>query len=334
MSFKDLIGNDRIKHILTSYMRQEIIPYSMIFTGPHSGDLLTFALAFVKAVNCLTHKDDFCGECQNCREIDRGMFMDLKVLEPDGQFYKKEQISYLIEDNSRRPIKGEKKVNLLTEAHRMNENSANAFLKVLEEPAQDNIFILLTTNLSGLLPTIRSRCQILKFSPLPRAEIEKYLLAQGYDPDRALLLSHLCQCNIEGILSEDFDGLMEKRGKVLADLTSLLSGKGVEDILLDLSARSRSRENFIDYFRRLVNLISLMLRDIMILKIDKDNPNIINIDYKGTLMTLSDTIGIEKLLFLIRKMEYLLRDIQRNLNTKVLIIEFIKSYQAKEVGDV
>jgi len=334
MSFKDLIGNDRIKHILASYIRHEIIPYSMIFTGPHPADLLDFALAFVKAVNCLTHKDDFCGECQNCREIDRSMFMDLKVLEPDGQFYKKEQISFLIEDNRRRPIKGEKKVNLLTEAHRMNENSANAFLKVLEEPAPDNIFILLTTNLSGLLPTIRSRCQILKFSPLPRAEIEKYLLAQGQEPARAFLLSHLCQSNIGGILSEDFDELMERRVKVLADLTSLLSGKGVEDILLDLSARSRSREQFIDYFRRLVNLISLLLRDIMILKIDRDNPNIINIDYKNTLMTLGESIGIEKLLFLIRKMEYLLRDIQRNLNTKVLIIEFIKSYQVKEVSDV
>jgi hypothetical protein len=96
--------------------------------------------------------------------------------------------------------------------------------------------------------------------------------------------------------------------------------------LLALFKLSRSREKFLEYFREQVNLLSLMLRDIMVLLIDPSNQNIINVDYKENLMTLSRYITIDKTLFLIRKMEYLLRDIQRNLNTKVLILEFIKSY--------
>ncbi len=334
MAFNDLFGNERIKHILVSYLKNDIIPYSMIFFGPGSADLLGFAVAFAKAINCLNSRDDFCGQCQHCVEIDREIFLDLKVLAPEGQFYKKEQITFLIEDNYKKPLKGRRKVNILVEAQRMNENSANAFLKVLEEPASANTFILLTSNLNGLLPTIKSRCQILKFSPLSRAEIEQYLVHQGCDPEQAGLMSYLCQSNLETGLNGDLDEFLDRRARVLSDLTKLITGRGVEDILLDLSQRSRTREKFIDYFRGLVNLISLLLRDIMILKIDKDNKNIINIDYRDRLMDLSEYLAIEKIFFLIRKMEFLVRDIQRNLNSKVLILEFIKSYVSREVDDV
>ncbi|MCK5055711.1 MAG: hypothetical protein KAT34_03600 [Candidatus Aminicenantes bacterium] len=329
MPFDDLFGNERIKHILTSYLRNNVMPSSMIFTGPGSTDLLLFAVAFAKAVNCENCREDFCDACCNCSEIEREIFLDLKILAPDGQQYKKEQITFLIEDNYIKPLKGEKKINILTEAHKMNENSANTFLKVLEEPAQDNIFILLTTNMNALLPTIKSRCQILKFSPQSRAEIKKYLVKQGYDPEKARLMSYLCQSNLERILMVDFDEFMEKRAKILSALKKLINGVGVEDILLDLYQKSRSREKFIEYFRQLVNLISLMLRDIMILKIDKSNKNLINIDYRDDLMSLGEYITIDKVLFLIKKMELLLRDIQRNLNTKVLTLEFIKSYTSK-----
>jgi DNA polymerase-3 subunit delta' len=329
MSFDDLFGNERIKNILTSYLRNKVIPYSMIFTGPGSTDLLEFAIAFTKAVNCRDKQDDFCGVCTNCSEIEKEIFLDLKILTPDGQQYKKEQIIFLIEDNYKKPLKGEKKINILTDAHKMNENSANAFLKVLEEPAQDNIFILLTTNMNALLPTIKSRCQVLRFSPQSRAEIKKYLTEQGYDPDKAKLMSYLCRSNLERVLMVDFDEFMEKRAKSLSDLKKLIKGIGVEDILLDLYQKSRSRENFIEYFKRLVNLLSLMLRDIMILKIDENNKNLINIDYRDDLMSLCEYITIDKILFLIRKMELLLRDVRRNLNTKVLILEFIKSYTTK-----
>jgi DNA polymerase-3 subunit delta' len=333
MGFDELFGNKRIKHILTSYLRNNIVPYSMIFSGPGSSNLPGFALAFAKALNCLNKNDDFCDECQHCIEASHDSFLDLRVLYPDGQFYKKEQITLVVEDNPRKPLKGDKKIYILTDAHHMNPSSANAFLKVLEEPAPSNVFILLTNNLDGLLPTIKSRCQILKFSPLSRKEIKEYFIKQGDDAETARLKAYLSQSNMESVLTSDFKEFMKKRAQVLAALTSLLQNRGVETILMDLYKRSRSREKFVEYFRELVNSLSLMLRDILILLIDPQNQQIINVDYKENLMTLSRTITIEKTLFLIRKMEYLLRDIQRNLNTKVLILEFMKSYTG-EVYDV
>ena len=332
MGFNDLFGNKRIKHILTSYLRNNIVPYSMIFSFFCSSNLLGFAVGFSKALNCLNNTNDFCDRCRHCIEASHDSFLDLKVLQPDGRFYKKEQVIFLIEDNFKRPLKGNRKIYILTDAHRMNPNSANAFLKVLEEPALSNVFILLTDNLSGLLPTIKSRCQILKFSPLSRTEIKEYLMQQGDDEKTAKLKSYLSQSNMESVLTADFDEFMKKRAGGLDMLTALLQNQGVEAILLNLFKLSRSREKFLDYFREQVNLLSLMLRDIMVLLIDPHNRNIINVDYKENLMALSQYITIDNALFLIRKMEYLLRDIQRNLNTKVLILELIKSYNHATIG--
>jgi hypothetical protein len=151
-------------------------------------------------------------------------------------------------------------------------------------------------------------------------------MQKGDDEETAKLKSYLSQSSMESVLTADFDEFMKKRAGGLEMLTALLQNQGVDDILLALFKLSRSREKFLEYFREQVNLLSLMLRDIMVLLIDPSNQNIINVDYKENLMTLSRYITIDKTLFLIRKMEYLLRDIQRNLNTKVLILEFIKSY--------
>ena len=76
----------------------------------------------------------------------------------------------------------------------------------------------------------------------------------------------------------------------------------------------------------MVNLISVLLRDIMVLMVDAESSTLINSDYKEKLMELAALTNIDKIFFLIRKMEFLLRDIQRNLNARVLVLEFINSY--------
>lgn len=336
MGIDELLGNQRIKTILNSYLKNDIIPYSMIFSGPRSANMLSFAVAFSKGINCLnlTVNGNFCGNCVHCIEIEKEIFLDLKILEPDGQFFKKEQITFLVNDNSKKPLKGKRKINILNNAHQMNVNSANAFLKVLEEPSSQNVFILLTDHLNSLLPTIRSRCQILKFSPLSKQEIRKYLEQKGCDEGKAKLISYLAQSNIDSVLDVNFEDFMKHRETVFSFLSNLILNKGIETILLDLNSRSRSREKFLDYFQRMVNLISLMLRDIMVLLIESESKYIINIDYRDKLLDLGKFLKIERILFLIRKMEYILRDIKRNLNTKVLILEFIESYTQQEVEDV
>ena len=334
MGLDQLIGNNRIKNILHSYLRNDNIPYSMLFAGAAAANTVGFAVAFAKAIQCLDRNDDFCGVCRHCEEIDKEIFPDLKIISPEGQFYKKEQIIFLKEDNYRRPMTGKKKIFIVKDAQKMNENSANAFLKVLEEPAESTMFILLTKNLNNLLPTIKSRCQILNFTLPTPEELKTFFMGKGIEESQAELLSYLGQSGIEDVVEDNVDDLMEKRRRSLDILIKLSNKTNVDEILLDLNTRSRSRDKFLEYFTELVNLLSLLLRDIMLLHIEEESGYIINIDYKETLMNLRQQLPMAKVLYLVYRMELLFRDIQRNLNTKVLILEFIKSYTMKEVSHV
>jgi DNA polymerase-3 subunit delta' len=326
MSLAELIGNTRVKATLSNYLRNERVPTSLIFTGSDPYHQLLFALNFAKALVCLEKMNDACDRCRNCLAVDRELFPDVQTLEPDGQFYRKIQMDELIATSCQRPMQGEKRVFILKEAQRLNESASNAFLKTLEEPLPSNVFILLTANLNLILPTIQSRCQILKFLPLSNHEIKAELQSRGMDPEKARLMSFFNAEDTKNLADADWKELEEKRQAMFCILDRLIRQSEVEDILLDLYDRSRVRESFIAYFREMVNLISVLLRDIMVLMVDAESGTLINSDYKEKLMELAALTHIDKVFFLIRKMEFLLRDIQRNLNARVLILEFINSY--------
>ena len=329
MSLAELTGNTRVKATLAGYLRNERVPTSLIFAGSDPYHQLLFAMNFAKALTCLKGSGfDACDRCRACLAVDRGLYPDVRVLEPDGQFYRKAQLDELIASACQRPLQGDRRVFILREAQRLNESAANAFLKTLEEPLASNLFILLTTNLNLILPTIQSRCQILKFLPLSSHEVKLELQRRGVDPEKARLMAIFSAETVDDLSSADWGELEEKRRSMLCVLDRLIRQSEVEDILLDLYDRSRVRETFIAYFREMVNLISVLLRDIMVLMVDADSGTLINSDYKEKLMELAALTNIDKMFFLIRKMEYLLRDIQRNLNARVLILEFINSYSA------
>ncbi len=327
MSLAELIGNTRAKATLAGYLRNERVPSSLIFTGSESYHQLLFALNFAKALVCQEgNMTDACDRCRNCLAVERGLFPDVQVMVPDGQFYRKNQMDELIATAYQRPLQGEKRVFILKDAQRLNESSANSFLKTLEEPLASNVFILLTSNLSLILPTIQSRCQIVKFLPLSNLEVKLELERRGVDPGKARLLAFFNAESMGDLSEDDWRELEEKRQAMFSILDRLIRQSEVEDILLDLYDRSCVRETFIAYFREMVNLISVLLRDIMILMVDAGSGTLINSDYKEKLMELAALTNIHKMFFLIRKMEFLLRDIQRNLNARVLILEFINSY--------
>jgi DNA polymerase-3 subunit delta' len=326
MSLTELIGNSRIKATLASYLRNQRIPSSMIFIGSDAYHQLLFALNFAKAALCQNKINDSCDRCRPCQAIDHGLFPDVQILKPDGQFYRKNQLDELIASAYQRPLQAEKRFFILRDAQSLNEMAANAFLKTLEEPLPTNVFILLASNMNLILPTIQSRCQILKFLPLSKNEIRLELEQKGVDPEKSRLLAFFSSNSLENVAEVDWQELEEKRSAMLNILDRLLRQSEVEDILLDLYDRSRSRESFIAYFREMVNLISVLLRDIMILMVDGENTTLINLDYKEKLMELAALTNIDKIFYLIRKMEFLLRDIQRNLNARVLVLEFINSY--------
>src|SRR5574337_755106 len=234
MPFRDLIGQARAIRFLHRALMTGRIAHAYLFTGPVGVGKPAAALAFAQARTCervasvefgvssgyptpdTRHPTpmDGCGECRACRNIANGLHPDVQIIEPDGATVKIEQIRTLEADAALVPYEAQWKAFILNSAERMTEQAANALLKTLEEPAKDTVFILLTSTVSALLPTIVSRCQIVTFSPLPHGEIEALLGEKGMEASRARLIASLSRGSIERAFSPEEIGRASCRERV------------------------------------------------------------------------------------------------------------------------
>lgn len=128
---------------------------------------LDFAIAFAKSILCPSNYTNYekCNKCSQCKNIDNREFIELKIIEADGQWIKKNQLEELQIEFSKKSIMGNKKIYIINEAEKLNVASSNSLLKFLEEPEEGIIAILITNNIYQLLETIVSRCQILTLNP-------------------------------------------------------------------------------------------------------------------------------------------------------------------------
>ena len=127
---------------------------------------LDFAISFAKYLLCPYHYTNSlkCNNCFQCEQIDSGSFGELKIIDSDGQWIKKEQLIDLKEEFSKKSINGKQKVYIINNADKLNVASSNSLLKFLEEPEDNIVAILLVNNRFQLLNTILSRCQILSLN--------------------------------------------------------------------------------------------------------------------------------------------------------------------------
>ena len=125
-----------------------------------------FALTFAKLLLCPNYNSGQtnCQNCMQCQMIDDNNFPELKIINPDGNWIKKEQLIELQEEFNKKSIIGNKKVYIINKADKLNVNSANTILKFLEEPQEGIIALLITANRYQLLETIISRCQIISLN--------------------------------------------------------------------------------------------------------------------------------------------------------------------------
>lgn len=163
--------------MLDDYKISQLIAYKMITNSIKKNKLshaylietngypkkMDFALAFTKYLLCPSHQSGNvnCNDCTICHRIDTNNFTELKIIEPDGLWIKKEQLEQLQQEFSKKSIESDKKIYIINGAEKLNLAAANSMLKFLEEPEPNIIAILLTDNIYQLLDTIISRCQII-----------------------------------------------------------------------------------------------------------------------------------------------------------------------------
>ncbi|MBR3786435.1 MAG: DNA polymerase III subunit gamma/tau [Firmicutes bacterium] len=172
--FQEVIGQDHIVRILKNQIATATVSHAYLFCGTRGTGKTTTARILAKAVNCLDTEEAPCGSCPNCQSIKEGTFMD--VIEIDAASNNGvENIRELRESVKYPPAVGRKKVYIIDEVHMLSTGASNALLKTLEEPPENVIFILATTDPQKLPQTILSRCMRLDFKRVPENTLMEHM---------------------------------------------------------------------------------------------------------------------------------------------------------------
>lgn len=238
-TFAEVIGQEHVVQTLTNAISSGMISHAYLFSGPRGTGKTTLARLLAKAVNCENRKSgeyEPCNKCSSCLEIMQGNEMDL--IEIDAASHRGiDEIRELRDGIKFVPTKSKYKVFILDEAHQLSKDAANALLKTLEEPPSHAIFVLATTEIHKMIPTVISRCQRFDFRRLTLPEIIKRLeIIAGKEKvkvERAAL--ELIALNSGGAI-RDSEGLLDQaltfagsRGEIKAeDIKDLLGLVEVE----------------------------------------------------------------------------------------------------------
>jgi DNA polymerase III subunit delta' len=178
VSFSSIRDQAVAVRLLHNVIQRRRVPNGLLFWGPGGVGKHLTALEFAKALNCTTEGVDACDTCLSCRKIASGNHPDVKMVVPAGKarLIGVEAIDFINELASYRAFEGVWRVVLILEAERMNLTAQNHFLKTLEEPPSNTLFILITEYPRILLPTVRSRCQQVRFGSLRRETVTELLL--------------------------------------------------------------------------------------------------------------------------------------------------------------
>lgn len=178
--------------VITNSLRKNRISHAYLVHGARGTGKKSLATLLAKTLFC-TEKTGVnpCGTCNVCKRINSHNHPDVHFIEPDGQSIKIEQIRKLQTEFTYSGFESKQKIYIINAAHTLTVNAANRILKFLEEPNQQTTAMLLTENGGQMLPTIRSRCQLIDLQPLNESEFKKKLETIGINSAETALLSTL-----------------------------------------------------------------------------------------------------------------------------------------------
>ena len=174
-AFENILGQPQVREFLRATVAQDRVSHAYLFTGPAGSNKTLAAYALAQAIMCPKGangpRGGNCGACDCCRRIMRRKHPDVRYFAPEGAGgYLVDQIRDIVADTALSPIQADKKIYILDRVDQLGASAANAFLKTLEEPADDVVMILLGRTRESVLPTIVSRCQVVPFRHIPASE--------------------------------------------------------------------------------------------------------------------------------------------------------------------
>jgi DNA polymerase-3 subunit delta' len=331
--FNHLGGNQRVKDLLKRMLEARRVPGALLFSGPEGIGKKLFAIELAKALNCRTPNGvEACDKCPACLRIAKFNYpqsdksedwdqiirtdhADVGLVVAPKRVLKVEQMRAIEREANYRPFEGKARVFLIDDAEKLNDSSANALLKILEEPPPTSHIILITSRPAILLSTIRSRCQVVRFSPLTVAEIETYLLRdKKIEKDEARLRARLAGGSIARALESDIERFRLQRDEMLRVLEALaITGNWAE--LLGAAEQMNDAKHKDDYESNL-EVLETLIRDAWLLGLGAHD-QIVNEDLRPQLTKVSQNIESPQAARWISRIEELREQLVVNVNRKV-----------------
>ena len=333
--FNRLVGNQLVKDALRRMLMAERVPGAIIFAGEEGVGKKLFALELAKALNCQNRGAgiEACDQCSSCvriaalklpasndaeapKELIWSEHTDVGMLRPAGRFILVPQVRELEHETNFRPYEGRWRVFLIEDADRLNEASSNALLKTLEEAPATSHLILITRAPASLLPTIRSRCQIMRFSPLPAAEIEAYLVKHKKRSQReARLVAHLASGSLGRALELNLDDYSRQREWVLGVIDALVGT--VDRARLLRAAEELSDAKYKEEYEPRLDVLQTLIHDLWVLSLGSTETQVVNHDIREQLSKTSQQIESRRAAGWLIRIDNLRRQLAVNINRRV-----------------
>jgi DNA polymerase-3 subunit delta' len=300
------------KHIVHGTTR-----HAYLFCGPPGLGRRTLAVRFAQALNCTTPLEAGipCGQCRDCKQIESMKHADLTVVEADaeGGVLKVDQIREARKSLMFKPYMSSYRVALFLRFHEANDNAANALLKTLEEAPSYAVLILTADNPEQLLPTIVSRCEVLRLRPLSVEEVQRELENRGLENSRAKLIAHISGGRMGYAMRlVENDALLEKRDERLNELLALLSASRVEKFKY---AEQLAKDK--EALRQAVLFWLSYWRDVMLRTAGAATP-LVNVDRNVEIEDIAGRMDMSSARTVVSGLENVLEKMDRNVNSRML----------------
>jgi DNA polymerase III delta' subunit len=325
MAFQDIAGNSRVRKILRLALQRARVPNSLLFFGPRGVGKKATAFELAKALNCLRRTDDACDGCASCLAVDRkdketgrrqhpdvieiGVAKDKTAIAIE-QMREMKSLAYLM------PLTGRRRIFIIDGAETMSEEAANSVLKVLEEPPLFTHIILLSDNPALILPTIKSRCQVLPFLPVADEEIERALRKSGVEADKARLMALIVRGDLERALHLDWKNIEANRREAWTLFRAIVRSEDPAAFLRRFG--TGRRKDIREELERTLEMFSAFGRDLALLGEGGDPGLLLNPDYEDELRDCASSVTAERALKIIGLVHGAAASLDRNVNIGAL----------------
>jgi DNA polymerase III subunit delta' len=338
--FESILGQEKPIRLLTTLLRNETMPHALLFLGIDGVGKKTAAIATAMAGNCVGHEDEnfplekknradrstvqkittktgICGCCKSCSKIKSGHHPDIILVKPTGNFIRINQIRNLCSILTMKPYEASLRVVIISDAQTMNPAAGNALLKMLEEPPERTVLILTAEHTTDILPTIVSRCQHIRFNPIPHHHIEVLLVEKlGAGQADAKIIATMAN----GSISKAFSMMRRsikinwiKRRAWLLNSVESLSLMSIPSRLAFAENLSKNKDALADS----LEVIKSWFRDLVICQF---NPaKIMNQDLKEKVQKHSKNTTVASLLSKIDGIQWAQKNIQANTNLRLTL---------------